>query len=202
MKFLFAVALGYLLGSIPTGVLLTRKLKPGLDLRSIGSGNIGATNVSRALGMKWAVLTMLGDCAKGLIPVLFARWIGVSPMGVAITGIAAFLGHVYPIYLQLRGGKGVATALGVLIGIAPATAGLALLIWAAASMIARTTTVGALSASLAIPILVIGTAPPGPLRGPAIFTSLILCPMVFYTHRENIRKLIRGDISLSREPKE
>ena len=105
MKSLIGIIFGYLIGSIPTGVLIVGRIKPEVDLRSIGSGNIGATNVSRVLGVKWGVVTMIGDCLKGLLPVLFARWAGLSPTVVMLTGIAAFLGHIYPIYLKLKGGK-------------------------------------------------------------------------------------------------
>jgi glycerol-3-phosphate acyltransferase PlsY len=193
MKSLVGIIIGYLIGSIPTGVLIVRRIKPEADLRSIGSGNIGATNVSRVLGVKWGVVTMIGDCLKGLLPVLFARWIGVAPVAVVLAGIAAFLGHIYPVFLRLKGGKGVATAFGVFLGIVPVPALFAFSIWASASYIAGSTAAGALSAALAIPILVIGTATHGPFRAFAIITAFILALMVFYTHRENIRKIIRGN---------
>ncbi len=199
MKTLFVVVVGYLLGSIPTGVLIVRRLRPEIDLRSIGSGNIGATNVSRALGARWGAVTMLGDCAKGLVPVLFARWIGASATAAAMAGIAAFLGHIYPIYLDMKGGKGASTALGVFLGLAPLAALLLLFIWVCAALIAQTTAVGALSAALALPILVIGTAPAGPFRGPAITTAILIAPFVFYTHRENIRRILRGELQAGKK---
>ena len=105
---MFVIA-SYLLGSIPTGLLLGKAL--GVDIRSIGSGNIGATNVYRALGRRVGVITLLGDCLKGLVPVLAARWLGLSDIWMAAAGLAAFLGHVYTVFLCFKGGKGVATAL-------------------------------------------------------------------------------------------
>ena len=192
MKTIFLMATGYLLGSIPTGVLLARRLRPDLDLRRIGSGNIGATNVSRALGAKWGVVTMLGDSLKGLVPVLLAqRWSGASEV-VALTGLAAFLGHIYPVYLDMRGGKGVATSLGVWLGISSPLAGLALFIWASASLIARSTTIGALSAAIALPILALGIVTKS--AGIYFMLAAVMSAMVFYTHRENIRSLISGEI--------
>ena len=194
MKALLVIIIGYLIGSIPTGVLIVRLIKPEVDLRSIGSGNIGATNVSRAIGSAWGVVTMLGDCLKGLLPVLLAQKMGVSPAVAAMAGIAAFMGHIYSIYLDFKGGKGVATALGVFLGVAPLAAVLALFVWVGTSVIARTTTVGALSAAIAIPILVVGVTPPGPFRAPAIITALLLTPTVFYTHRENIKRIAKGQL--------
>jgi len=191
MKAIFLIAAGYLIGAIPTGVLLARRLRPGLDLRRIGSGNIGATNVSRALGAKWGVVTMLGDSLKGLIPVLLAQRCSGASGVVALTALAAFLGHIYPIYLKMKGGKGVATSLGVWLGISPAVAVLALIIWAAASLIAHSTATGALSAAIALPILALG------LITKSVWTYFLLAAVisatVFYTHRDNIRRLIRGE---------
>lgn len=199
MKTLIVILLGYLLGAVPTGVILVRRFKPEVNLQDVGSGSIGATNVSRVLGVKWGVLTMLLDCLKGLAPVLFARWISAPSFSVAFAGIAAFVGHVYPAYIGFRGGKGVATSLGVFLGLCPVAGSLALFIWLGASFISRTSTVGALCSALAMPILTIGTASPGPFRAPAVFTAFVLAPFVFYTHRENIRRIIRGQMQPGRK---
>src|SRR5512142_1162952 len=107
----------YLLGSIPTGLLLGKAL--GVDIRAAGSGNIGATNVYRTLGRKVGVLTLVGDCLKGVIPVVVAKALGLPVLWVGIVGLAAFLGHVYTVFLGFKGGKGVATALGVFLAAAP-----------------------------------------------------------------------------------
>src|ERR1039457_3568486 len=97
----------YLLGSIPTGLLLARSF--GVDIRTAGSGNIGATNVYRTLGKKVGILTLIGDCIKGLVPVLAAKYLGMSSEWIALVGLSAFLGHVYTVFLGFKGGKGVAT---------------------------------------------------------------------------------------------
>ena len=190
MKTLLLIIIGYLLGSIPTGVLLARWLRPDLDLQQVGSGNIGATNVSRALGARWGVVTMLGDCFKGLVPVLLAVWWSGAPKVVALTAFATFLGHIYPIYLRMRGGKGVATALGVWLGIFPAVAGLVLCIWVGVALTARSSAVGSLAAAIALPIIALGVL--NEATGTFFILALAISIMLFYTHRENIRVLIRG----------
>lgn len=190
MKTLFLMVIGYLLGSISTGVLLVRKLRPGLDLTKVGSGNIGATNVGRVLGAKWGIVTMVGDCVKGYLPVLLAVEWSMPPVTVAITALSAFLGHIYPLYLRLKGGKGVATALGVWLAISPSTALIAFIIWSGAVIISRSTAVGALSSAIALPIIVVSTISIG--RGVYFLLALIISCMVFYTHRSNIRIIIEG----------
>jgi glycerol-3-phosphate acyltransferase PlsY len=175
--------------------LIVRALKPEINLMNFGSGVTGATNVMRAVGAKWGVVTMLLDCLKGLAPVLLARWVDASAPVIVAAGIAAFSGHVYSVFLGFKGGKGVATALGVFLGVAPAAALLALLIWAGTAYIARSTAIGALSAATSIPILMIGTGPHGNMRGAAVFMAFALAAFVFFTHRTNIRGIIRGDMS-------
>jgi glycerol-3-phosphate acyltransferase PlsY len=123
MKFVILIISAYLLGSIPFGLIIAKA--HGKDLRSIGSGNIGATNLSRALGRRWAYLCFVLDAAKGLIPMLIAAGFISSPPAVAelflalAIGCAAVLGHIFPIYLKFRGGKGVATSFGVALGFWP-----------------------------------------------------------------------------------
>jgi len=189
-----AIIAAYLLGSIPTGPIIVRRLRPGVDLRAVGSGNIGATNVGRVLGKRWGVFTMLCDCLKGLAAVLFARWIGVSAAVAAIAGTAAFLGHIYPVFLKFRGGKGVATAFGALLGLAPLLALVAFFLWAGVAAIARNIGVGSLSAALALPVLAVGLAPEGDYRVPVMAIGVVMSVFVFYTHTDNIRGIIRGEI--------
>ena len=105
MKITLFLICAYLLGSVPTGLLLARAF--GVNIRESGSGNIGATNVYRTLGKKVGILTLVGDCLKGLIPVLIAKWLGLPDAWVAAIGLAAFLGHVYTIFLGFKGGNGV-----------------------------------------------------------------------------------------------
>ena len=114
-KEIILLVVAYLLGSVPTGLLLARA--SGVDIRTTGSGNIGATNVYRTMGRKLGIMTLVGDCLKGLIPVVAARYLDLSTGAVAMVGLAAFLGHVYTIFLGFKGGKGVATALGVFLGV-------------------------------------------------------------------------------------
>jgi glycerol-3-phosphate acyltransferase PlsY len=115
---IFIVSLAaYLCGSIPTGVLLTRRL--GINIRNTGSGNVGATNVARSAGKTVGLLTLLGDALKGLIPVVVARMFGLGEGMVACAAVAALLGHIFSPFLQFSGGKGVATGLGVFLGMAP-----------------------------------------------------------------------------------
>ena len=112
------IVFAYLVGSIPTGLLLAKAFG-GVDIRESGSGNIGATNVYRTLGRKVGLLTLVGDCLKGVIPVVAAKCLGMPDMWIAAVGLAAFLGHVYTVFLGFKGGKGVATALGVFLAVSP-----------------------------------------------------------------------------------
>ena len=123
MEVYLLVLFAYLLGSVPTGYILGSVA--GVDVRKAGSGNVGATNVARVVGKRHGILTLVADIAKGFVPVIVALNIGLAPMATAFVGIAAFLGHLYPVFLRFQGGKGVATALGVFLGLAPwATIGL------------------------------------------------------------------------------
>src|SRR5918995_624370 len=116
MEFIL-ILVAYLLGSIPTGYVLGSRA--GVDVRKAGSGNVGATNVARVVGKRQGLLTLIGDTAKGFIPVLVAGQLNSTTEVIALVAVAAFLGHLYPVFLKFHGGKGVATALGVLLGLAP-----------------------------------------------------------------------------------
>src|SRR5512137_623227 len=126
--------MGYLLGSIPFGVLIARGAGD-VDLRRVGSGNIGATNVLRAVGKGAAALTLIGDIGKGALAVGLARWADASAAVVAAVGLAAVLGHLFPVWSEFRGGKGVATTLGVVLGVSPSVGGVLFLIWIAVAAI-------------------------------------------------------------------
>lgn len=188
---LLAVAIGYLLGSIPFGLLLT--LAAGLgDVRKIGSGNIGATNVLRTGHKGLAALTLLLDALKGTAAVLAGGLIGAQG-GVAIlasllAGLAAFLGHVFPVWLGFRGGKGVATYIGVLLG-ADWHAGVAFCaIWLAAALLTRYSSLSALIAALVTPVGLLVTGD----RATALVTGLMSALLIF-KHRANIRRLASGE---------
>ena len=181
------VALAYLAGSIPFGVLVTR-WKLGVDVRTQGSGNIGATNVARVGGKKLGVAVLLLDALKGAGPAWAAaelmpgaRWVH------ATVGLAAFLGHVFSVWLRFRGGKGVATALGVLVVLAPGAAGAGFLVYAALFAVWRVSSVGSLAAgATATAIAWVG---PAPREYAALVT--VLMGMMIYTHRANIRRLFQ-----------
>jgi glycerol-3-phosphate acyltransferase PlsY len=179
----------YLLGSLPTGFLLG--ILSGTDVRKIGSGNIGATNVARVAGWKLGITTLLADAAKGLIPVLVSIWTGFSLTVAVFTALAAFLGHLYPVFLKFKGGKGVATALGVLVALAPMATAILLSAFALVAAVSRTVSLASLTAAALAPLLLWLLSYPQPLR----WMGLALAMFIFIRHRENIRRLISGNES-------
>lgn len=177
----------YLLGSIPTGLLLARAFG-GIDIRATGSGNIGATNVYRTLGKKVGVLTLVGDCLKGLLPVVVARLLGLDDMWVAGAGVAAFIGHVFSLFLGFKGGKGVATALGVFLGTSPLSILLALAVFVLVLWKWRYVSLASIAAAVVLPPIV--TLVNGkPL---VIAMTAFIALLVVYKHRENIQRLRAG----------
>lgn len=184
-QFIGWLALGYLLGSIPFGLLLTRAAGLG-DIRSIGSGNIGATNVLRTGNRKLALATLLLDAVKGAVAVLLAVWLSGTDAGL-IAGGGAVLGHTFPLWLGFRGGKGVATAFGVLLAIAWWIGLLAGAVWILLAGLTRISAAGALAAFAAAPILAAFLARPE-VAGLAAAIALL----VFIRHAPNIRRLIAG----------
>jgi glycerol-3-phosphate acyltransferase PlsY len=183
--FAAALVFGYLLGSLPFGLWFARLAGAG-DIRTIGSGNIGATNVLRT-GKRWAAAaTLLCDAAKGAAAVLIVR----SHQGIdasLFAGLGAFLGHVFPLWLGFRGGKGVATYLGVTLALDWRLGLLALAIWIAMAAIARISSLSALSAAALVPIGAIIFAPF------LAVLEFLLAAMIFVTHRENIRRILAGN---------
>ncbi len=179
--------LSYLLGSVSSAVVVARLM--GLpDPRSIGSKNPGATNVLRYGGKKAAILTLAGDVLKGVIPVLLARAVTADATIIALTGFGAFLGHLLPAFFGFRGGKGVATALGVWLAINP-WVGLALLLtWLVMAVLFRYSSLAALTASVTAPFYVWWLSP-----GPAYLAAmLVMSAILVFRHRSNIRNLIAG----------
>jgi glycerol-3-phosphate acyltransferase PlsY len=181
---LLALAIGYLLGSIPFGLLLTR-LAGTIDLRSIGSGNIGATNVLRTGRKDLAAATLLLDGLKGAAAALIGA--SLTPEGGMIAGLAAFIGHVAPVWLQFRGGKGVATFLGVLFGLSWPTALIFCAVWLTTAALTRYSSLGALTASAAAPLALFLFG-----HGGEAFTVAIMTAIVYYRHRDNIARLRAG----------
>jgi glycerol-3-phosphate acyltransferase PlsY len=184
------LALSYLLGSVPSAFLLARRLK-GIDIRTVGSGNVGATNAMRALGRGPGLAVFAIDFGKGLLAArLPAGWLSEPIAGAALAcGFAAVLGHNFPIWLGFRGGKGVATTLGVLLGSAPAVTGVAVLAWLAVFVVSRYVSLASIGAALAIPAgQWIFRRPLAELAWGSALAALILVQ-----HRSNIRRLRRGE---------
>ena len=177
----------FVLGSIPFGII-TAKVK-GIDLKKVGSGNIGATNVLRAVGKGAAALTLALDMLKGWAPVALGRTLGASDAQVAGVALAAFLGHLYPVFLRFRGGKGVATFLGVLLALLPKVAFLVAGVWLLIAAVFRYSSLAALVAAAASPLLV------WLLDGRRGFVALavVLSGFILIRHRENMRRLLAGE---------
>jgi acyl phosphate:glycerol-3-phosphate acyltransferase len=180
-----AFIIGYLFGSIPFGLILTR-FAGTQDLRSIGSGSIGTTNVLRTGRKDLAAATLIGDMLKGTIAVIIAGYFG-GPDAAMLAALGAFLGHLFPVWLRFKGGKGVAVYIGILLGLFWPAALVFCLIWLAVAVITRYSSLSALIASLVTPILLWWF---GHLALAALFAVLTL--LVFYAHRENIKRLLAG----------
>ena len=180
-----AFVIGYLLGSVPFGLVLTR-LAGTPDLRSIGSGNIGATNVLRTGRKGLAAATLILDMLKGTAAVVIAGYFG-GPNAAMLAALGAFLGHLFPVWLHFRGGKGVAVYIGVLLGLYWPAAALFCLIWLAMALAFRYSSLAALTASFITPIFLWWF---GHAALAALFAVLTL--LLFYVHRENIRRLRAG----------
>jgi acyl phosphate:glycerol-3-phosphate acyltransferase len=191
---LSALAGGYLLGALPFGLILTRLAGMG-DIRAIGSGNIGATNVLRTGNKKIAAATLLLDGAKGAVAVLIAQAYGPDIAVVAAAG--ALLGHLFPVWLKFRGGKGVATALGLLLALAPAVGGLACATWLLAAALFRYSSLSALLALAAAPFYMWWLADPQRTE-----FAIAMAILVWIRHWQNIARLVTGTesrINLSRK---
>ncbi|MFY0573710.1 glycerol-3-phosphate 1-O-acyltransferase PlsY [Cystobacter fuscus] len=179
--------LGYPAGSIPFGVLLTRWVR-GVDVRQSGSGNIGATNVTRVAGKKLGAVVLVLDALKGALAVGLALWlVPGEPRVHAAVGLAAFLGHVYPVWLKLQGGKGVATALGVLAVLVPLAALSAAFVYAGLVAAWRVSSVGSLAGGVTAVVVAALTASSLEYAG----LSALLFVLILWTHRGNIHRLLR-----------
>jgi glycerol-3-phosphate acyltransferase PlsY len=180
------IVFAYLLGSVPTGYILGQL--SGVDIRKAGSGNVGATNVARVVGKWQGILTLLADAAKGLIPVTIALQLGLNATVTAIAALAVFLGHLYPVFLKFQGGKGVATAFGAFLGLAPMATLILLLIFAATVWRSRVVSLSSLIAAVAAPIVLWWF-----FYSPALVaTSAFIALMIIVRHRANIRRLLDG----------
>jgi glycerol-3-phosphate acyltransferase PlsY len=190
LQLLFIAVSSYLLGAVPFGLLFSR-LFSAVDVRTIGSGNIGATNVLRAAGKKAAILTLLADMLKGFFPVLLVNALLHHDAATMLSGIAAILGHNFPVYLKFKGGKGVATSFGVVLAVAPGTGLICLLAWMIAAVIWKYSSLSALIAFACYPLITIALSSTSTAQ-PFSVLSLFIFGMIYYRHRENIKRLLQG----------
>jgi glycerol-3-phosphate acyltransferase PlsY len=190
-----SILIGFLLGSIPTGFLIGRAR--GIDLRTQGSKNIGATNAFRVLGARWGGLVFALDVVKGLVAALVPRWLAGGATGDAVltaelaAGVASILGHVFTPWLRFKGGRGVATSLGVFLGIIPVPTALAFLLWVILLFVSKRVSVGSIGAALAYPFLVYALAKDMP-RGVVTVVTAAVALLVILRHTSNIRRLLSG----------
>ncbi|HOI15280.1 MAG TPA: glycerol-3-phosphate 1-O-acyltransferase PlsY [Geobacteraceae bacterium] len=184
---LLLILCAYLLGSVPTGLLLARAFG-GVDIRTKGSGNIGATNVYRTLGRKIGILTLVGDCLKGMIPVLAAKALEFPDIWIAAVGVAAFLGHIFPVFLGFKGGKGVATALGVFLAASPLAVLAALGVFIIVLVVWRFVSLASITAAAFMPAL------SALIDGKPMIVAMSLCiaAIVIFKHKDNIKRLRNG----------
>ena len=184
------VVFGYFLGSVPFGILVARLFDKNVNLREVGSGNIGATNVARAAGKAAGIVTLALDIGKGIFTMALAYvLVGEDYFWLSLVGGAVFLGHVFPIYLHFKGGKGVATALGVVLSLSAVTSFLLVVLFALIVYFTRYVSLGSVCAAVALPILMALLGPPSRY---CVTLSLLIAFLVIYNHRENIHRLLAG----------
>lgn len=180
------IVFGYLMGSVPVGFILGSR--SGIDVRAVGSGNVGATNVARVVGKRQGILTLIADTAKGFLPVILAMQLGASLAATVLVGAAAFLGHLYPIFLKFKGGKGVATALGVFLAVAPMATLVLVALFACTVLASRIVSLSSILTAVAAPIIIWLFSYPPLVVGMAAFIALAIT----YRHRSNIRRMMNG----------
>jgi len=185
---IFISLFGYLLGSVPTGLLLT-KLFSKVDPRKTGSKNIGATNIFRTAGKSLGIMTLMGDLLKGAIPVILAIQWGESDLWIAISGLTPSLGHIFPIFLGFKGGKGVATALGFYLVMSPIAVFIEFLIFAGIVWKWRYISLGSIICATTIPILIAYFRSDSQVY---FIVSVLIAALVLYRHQSNISRLLQG----------
>ena len=196
MRIALILAIAYLIGSIPSGYLIVRATEGG-DVRETGSGGTGATNVSRSAGKGAGIFTLVLDVIKGVFVVFLARMLsdGLFPYAewtIAFAGVLAILGHIFPVWLRFRGGKGVATALGVFLMLAPIVFFIALVAFAITFALTRYVSFASLVAISSIAIAILSLTLFDPLELPDAIAALLSAGLVIFAHRANIRRLIAG----------
>lgn len=180
--------LAYLMGSIPTAFWYAKYFH-GIDIRQHGSGNVGATNSLRVLGKKAGIIVLIFDLLKGLIPVLLSRYLGFSEEETFLVGIVSILGHIWSVFANFKGGKGIATSLGVILAVSPAGAGVSVLVFVAVVYFTKYVSLGSLLAGLTFVLYYLLFNSSQTLMSLIAFLLFVL---LVYTHRENIKKLLKG----------
>lgn len=186
LQIILVLLSAYLIGSIPFSLIISR-LSKGVDIRNIGSGNLGATNVLRVIGKKEALLALIGDVLKGTLPVMLAFYF-LEDFWVAVTAVLVVLGHVFPVFSGFKGGKGVATSLGALLVIIPSTIIISVVIWIAVLVVYRYASLASIIAALSIPLLCWA------LKTPLAFTAAATtnAAVIFIKHIGNLKRIISG----------
>ena len=191
MSFHLAVAIvaSYLLGAIPTSFIVAKRVK-GIDLRTVGSGSLGATNLYRVLGWKYAVPVGIFDALKGATPVaIFGPWADTTTTGAVLLGVVAVFGHVFSVFVDFNGGKGVATSAGIVLGLAPGAFGVTLAVWGFILSISGYVSLASIVAALALPAAVWLIQPS---RRNTVWCFAALAVVVIWFHRSNIKRLLNG----------
>lgn len=191
LKLILAAIIGYLLGCIPVGVVIAKRYA-NTDIRATGSGNTGTTNVLRTLGWLPSVMTLAGDCIKGLLGALIGKYLG-GQAGMLLGGLCSVLGHDFPVFTRFKGGKGVATSLGVTIVIAPLVAPWLVITVIGIVALIRMMSVGSLVATVAYPVLFYYMSPEGADMRLYMTFAIIMAVLCAFCHRANIMRLIKGE---------
>jgi acyl phosphate:glycerol-3-phosphate acyltransferase len=187
IKTVILLVLSFLAGSIPFGIIVAKA--KGVDLRKVGSGNIGATNVLRSMG-KWpAAVTLLGDIMKGTFAVALGRYFGADTLYEGLFGVAAVLGHNFSVFLKFRGGKGVATSLGVLLVYAPLTACITVILWLIVSVFTKYSSLGAIVSFGLLPLNIFLLEMDNKEK---MFTGVVITLLILIRHTDNMKRLIKG----------
>jgi glycerol-3-phosphate acyltransferase PlsY len=187
MKNILLITLSFVLGSIPFGIIIAKAR--GVDLKKVGSGNIGATNVLRSLGKGPAVFTLLGDVFKGSLAVATGKYFGLGPVSLGLAGIAAILGHNFSLFLGFKGGKGVATSIGVLLVYTPAVAVFTVLIWLVVVFLTKYSSLGAIVAFALLPVNIIFFDFTDKTK---LVIAIAISFLILGRHNDNVRRLIKG----------
>lgn len=187
IKYILTAVIGYLVGNITTSYYVGKKLK-NIDIRQHGSGNAGATNAFRVLGVKAGVAVFIIDVLKGIAAALIGRWLTGTELGGMLTGAAAVIGHNWPVFLSFKGGKGIATSFGLMIVLFPTVAGILFIAAVSIILITRYVSLASISAAILFPVLLAVFGKPVEITVLGVF----LCLIALYRHKENIVRLIKG----------